>query len=438
MGLESLHRPKGKWKHMDQISRPAVPNPILGSRFFVPDVEAHVWPDGRVYLYGSLDLPGRMEYCSDRYHVFSSDNLTDWVDHGVAFSLQDTAWAKDLGALYAPDCAYRDGTYYLYYCVPDGRCGVAVSSSPYGPFQDIGPIAHVHGIDPAVLLDDDGCAYLYWGQMDGVRAARLKDNLTEIDPATVSQPLSVREHEFHEGSSVKKIGGKYYYLFTDTHRHGGKATCLGYAVSDHPTTGFRYGGIVVDNFPCDPETWNNHGSLCRIGDTWYVFYHRSTHASRYSRWVCAEPVVFRPDGSIREYGVLELLEHLVNIMLKAVRVREVSVVASHRLACALVLSEIVAGCQQNFDRMLHCFLIREIEVVKINCMAQSQRQIRSDHAFLVLLRRLFGKRGRLPCRNCLSYNPRFQGYKRPRSSLRKGDGAADPPAQWDICLYCNC
>ena len=300
MGLESLHRPKGKWKHMDQISRPAAPNPILGSRFFVPDVEAHVWPDGRVYLYGSLDLPGRMEYCSDRYHVFSSDNLTDWVDHGVAFSLQDTAWAKDLGALYAPDCAYRDGTYYLYYCVPDGRCGVAVSSSPYGPFRDIGPIAHVHGIDPAVLLDDDGCAYLYWGQMDGVRAARLKDNLTAIDPATVSQPLSVREHEFHEGSSVKKIGGKYYYLFTDTHRHGGKATCLGYAVSDHPTCGFRYGGIVVDNFPCDPETWNNHGSLCRIGDTWYVFYHRSTHASRYSRWVCAEPVVFRPDGSMEE------------------------------------------------------------------------------------------------------------------------------------------
>ena len=285
---------------MDQMNRSAAPNPILGSRFFVPDVEAHVWSDGRVYLYGSLDLPGRMEYCSDRYHVFSSDNLTDWVDHGVAFSLQDTAWAKDLGALYAPDCAYRDGTYYLYYCVPDGRCGVAVSSSPCGPFRDIGPIAHVHGIDPAVLLDDDGCAYLYWGQMDGVRAARLKDNLTEIDPETVSQPLSVREHEFHEGSSVKKIGGKYYYLFTDTHRHGGKATCLGYAVSDHPTCGFRYGGIVVDNFPCDPETWNNHGSLCRIGDTWYVFYHRSTHASRYSRWVCAEPVVFRPDGSMEE------------------------------------------------------------------------------------------------------------------------------------------
>ena len=66
MGLESLHRPKGKWKHMDQMNRSAAPNPILGSRFFVPDVEAHVWPDGRVYLYGSLDLPGRMEYCSDR------------------------------------------------------------------------------------------------------------------------------------------------------------------------------------------------------------------------------------------------------------------------------------------------------------------------------------------------------------------------------------
>ena len=278
----------------------AASNPILGSGHFVPDVEAHVWQDGRVYLYGSYDLQGRMEYCSDSYHVFSSDNLVDWVDHGVSFSLSDTAWAKDLGALYAPDCAYRDGTYYLYYCVPDGRCGVAVSASPCGPFKDVGPIAHVHGIDPAVLVDDDGSAYLYWGQFDQVRAARLRDNMTEIDPQTITQPLSVREHAFHEGSSVKKIGGKYYYLFTDTHRHGGRATCLGYAVSDHPTTGFRWGGMVVDNFGCDQETWNNHGSLCRIGETWYVFYHRSTHASRYSRWVCAEPVSFGPDGSIRE------------------------------------------------------------------------------------------------------------------------------------------
>ena len=277
-------------------------NPLLPPDVFVPDAEAHVWDDGRVYLYGSFDLPGQKSYCSGVYHVYSSDDLVNWTDHGVSFSLAATkdGWAADQGALYAPDCAYRNGKYYLYYCVPDGRCGVAVSSSPAGPFEDRGPMDHVRGIDPAVMIDDDGQAWFYWGQFDRVRAAKLKDNMTEIDPDTAVQPLSVAEHEFHEGSSVKKIGGKYYYLFTDTHRHGGRATSLGYAVSDRPDRGFRYGGIVVDNFGCDPKTWNNHGSLCLFKGQWYVFYHRSTHAGEFSRHVCAEPVFFEEDGSIRE------------------------------------------------------------------------------------------------------------------------------------------
>lgn len=275
-------------------------NPLLDSRTFVPDVEAHVWQDGRIYLYGSFDFQGRMDYCSDRYHVYSSDNLTDWVDHGVAFSLDQATWAKGNNALYAPDCAYRNGKYYLYYCVPDGRCGVAVSDSPAGPFEDVGYIAHTDGIDPAVLVDDDGQAYLYWGQCDHVSVAKLKENMVEIEPESITHPLTVAEHEFHEGSSVKKINGKYYFLFADTHRHGRKPTCLGYAVSDHPMKGFRYAGVIIDNFGCDPSSWNNHGSMVCFKGQWYIFYHRSTHNSVYSRHVCAEPIEIGPDGVIRE------------------------------------------------------------------------------------------------------------------------------------------
>ncbi|MCR5264878.1 MAG: family 43 glycosylhydrolase [Clostridiales bacterium] len=277
-----------------------ITNPILPLDVFVPYVEAHVWDDGRIYLYGSFDIRGRRGYCSDRYHVYSSDDMVNWTDHGVSFSLGMTEWAKDLGALYAPDCAYRDGKYYLYYCVPDGRCGVAVCDSPTGPFKDIGPMEHVRGIDPAVMIDDDGQAWFYWGQFDNVRAAKLKDNMTEIDPDTAVQPLSVAGHEFHEGSSVKKINGRYYYLFTDTHRHGNRATCLGYAVSDRPDRGFEYGGIVIDNFGCDPKSWNDHGSLCQFKGQWYVFYHRSTHCGEFSRHVCAEPVYFDDNGRISE------------------------------------------------------------------------------------------------------------------------------------------
>lgn len=275
-------------------------NPILPLDTFVPDVEAHVWADGRIYLYGSQDIEGRMEYCSGKYHVFSSDDLIDWVDHGVCFDIGKVLWAGEQGVLYAPDCAYRNGKYYLYYCVPDGRCGVAVSESPVGPFEDVGPIEHVTMIDPAVFIDDDGQAYLYWGQFDGVRCAKLRENMVEIDPDTMTQPLSVAEHEFHEGSSVKKINGKYYYLFTDTHRHGGKATSMGYAVSDNPMTGFQYGGVIIDNFGCDPATWNNHGSMECFRGQWYLFYHRSTHGSPFSRHVCVESITIEEDGTIRE------------------------------------------------------------------------------------------------------------------------------------------
>ena len=275
-------------------------NPLLPPDIFVPDAEAHVWDDGRIYLYGSFDMKGEKSYCSRIYHVYSSDDMINWTDHGVSFSLDMTDWAKDCGALYAPDCAFRNGKYYLYYCVPDGRCGVAVSESPVGPFCDVGPLEHVLGIDPAVMIDDDGQAWFYWGQFDKVRAARLKDNMVEIDPDSITQPLSVKEHEFHEGSSVKKINGRYYYLFTDTHRHGNRATSLGYAVSDYPDHGFEYGGIVIDNFGCDPGSWNNHGSLCEFKGQWYVFYHRSTHCGVNSRHVCAEPVYFDAEGRIGE------------------------------------------------------------------------------------------------------------------------------------------
>ncbi|MBR6558397.1 MAG: family 43 glycosylhydrolase [Clostridia bacterium] len=275
-------------------------NPILPIGTFIPDVEAHVWEDGRIYLYGSMDIGGRMDYCSDVYHVYSSDDMVNWIDHGVSFSLSQAEWAKGNTALYAPDCAYRNGKYYLYYCVQDGRCGVAVSDTPTGPFTDVGPIEHLTMIDPAVFIDDDGQAYIYWGQFDGVRAAKLRENMTEIDPDTITQPLSVAEHEFHEGASVKKIGGKYYFVYTDTHRHCGRATSIGYAVSDNPMSGFEYKGVIVDNFGCDPMTWNNHGSIQCYKGQWYVFYHRSTHGSIYSRHVCIEPIDIFPDGTIRE------------------------------------------------------------------------------------------------------------------------------------------
>ena len=277
-------------------------NPILPSKYFVPDGEAHCWQDGRMYIYGSMDLNGDTTYCSQHYQVFSSENLIDWVGHGVSFSTLDKkvgeTWFES--TLYAPDCIFKDGKYYLYFCTSGNGEGVATSDSPYGPFEN--PVAvkgaHLDAIDPTAFVDDDGQAYLYWGQFH-CRGARLNADMTSIDETTLNTEL-INEpvHGFHEGPSVRKRNGLYYLVYTDTSR--GKATCLAYATSKSPLGPFEKRGIIIDNDGCDPQSWNNHGSIAEFNGKWFVFYHRSSHNSKYSRRACAEPIQFNADGSINE------------------------------------------------------------------------------------------------------------------------------------------
>ena len=268
-------------------------NPILPLQHFVPDAEAHVGNDGRMYIYGSYDISGNTSYCSYEYRVFSSDDLVNWTDHGVSFSSCDFP-------LYAPDCICYDGVYYLYYCLSDGSEGVATSTSPYGPFDNPVPVegADKDGIDPAIFIDDDGQAYYYWGQFK-LRGARLKPDMKSIDPATLKTELLTEDgHGFHEGSSMRKRNGIYYLVYTDISR--GKATCLSYATSRSPLGPFEKGGVIIDNLGCDRETWNNHGSIAEFNARWYVFYHRSSQSSNFNRRVCIEPISFNEDDGIPE------------------------------------------------------------------------------------------------------------------------------------------
>ena len=159
----------------------------------------------------------------------------------------------------------------------------------------------ITGIDPAVFRDDDGKVYLYWGQINSC-GAELTEDLTKVKEDTlVHGLLTEKEHGFHEGSSMRKIGDTYYYVFADSHR--GKPTALGYATSKSPLGPFRYQGIIVDNNGCDPETWNNHGSIECVNGQWYVFYHRSTGNSRYMRRMCTEPITIDENGLIPEVPV---------------------------------------------------------------------------------------------------------------------------------------
>jgi hypothetical protein len=274
-----------------------VMNPILPMQYFIPDVEARQWQDGRIYLYGSSDISGNTVYCSHEYRVFSSADLVNWTDHGISFRSADVH-SNPAAQLYAPDCACIQGQYYLCYCCSDGSEGIAASDRPYGPFKNAFGVqgADGDGIDPAILLDDDGQVYYFWGQHH-LRGARLTADLSAIDPDTLHTHLLVEDRDgFHEGASIRKRNGIYYLVYTDISR--GRATCMSYATSHSPLGPYEKRGVLIDNTGCDPETWNNHGSIAEFNGRWYLFYHRSSQASRFNRRVCIEPIQFDAQGRI--------------------------------------------------------------------------------------------------------------------------------------------
>lgn len=282
----------------------AAQNPIVPAGVYIADPSAHVWKGGKMYVYGSNDESPNY-YCSSVHHVLSSSDLMHWELTRNVFSSagpDDQVLYNNL-PLYAPDCQYKDGLYYLYYCQPSGTEaeGVATGKSPLGPFVG-GKRMNINGIseiDPCVFVDDDGQAYYIWGQFTA-KIARLKPNMTEIDVSTIKDSLvTEKEHFFHEGGYMVKRNGIYYFIYAHMGRSN-RPTCIGYATGKSPMGPFKYGGVIVDNANCDPGNWNNHGSIVEFNGQWYVFYHRATHNSRMMRKACLEPITFNPDGSINE------------------------------------------------------------------------------------------------------------------------------------------
>lgn len=265
-------------------------NPISPMGVYVADPTSRVWQDGKLYIYGSTDTVPE-NYCSKTYHVLSTNNLQDWTLHHKSFQWKET--------LYAPDIMYKDGTYYLYYDIPNGEEYVATSHSPIGPFQDGTKIEGPKQIDPNIFIDDDGQAYYFWGQFSA-KGAKMNPDLKTLDWSSMKEGIvTEKEHGFHEGSYVIKRGKYYYFIYADISRRG-RPTCLGYSMSTSPLGPYEYKGIIIDNTGCDPKTWNNHGSIVEFNGQWYVFYHRSTHASHAMRKACVEPIHFNEDGTIDE------------------------------------------------------------------------------------------------------------------------------------------
>lgn len=279
-------------------------NPIAPAGIYIADPSAHQWKDGKMYVYGSRDESPNY-YCSWSYDVLSSSDLKTWERHENSFASKDpndqVSYSNSI--LYAPDCQFIGGKYFLYYCLASNRSteGVATSTSPTGPFVN-GTNMKVFGhneIDPCVFIDDDGQGYYIWGQFTA-KMARMKPNRMEIDSLSIRENIvTEKEHFFHEGGYMVKRNGIYYFVYAHMGR-AGRPTCIGYATSKSPMGPFKYGGVIIDNDHCDPGCWNNHGSIAEFNGKWYVFYHRSTHGTNTMRKACIEPITFNADGSISE------------------------------------------------------------------------------------------------------------------------------------------
>ena len=279
-------------------------NPIVPPGMYLSDPAAHVWNDGKLYVYGSRDESPDY-YCSHGQDVISTGDLKTWTITKNIFAPggNNSKLIFNNTFLYAPDVQYKNGLYYLYFCLSGGQNneGVATSKNPLGPFENAAPI-NQHGyneIDPCVFIDDDGQAYYIWGQFSA-KVAKLKPDMTAIDSSSIRDSVvTEKQHHFHEGGYMIKRNGIYYFLYADMSR-GDKPTCIGYSTSKSPFGPFTYRGVIIHNDHCDPGNWNNHGALVQFKNQWYVFYHRATQGSNTMRKACIEPIFFNKDGSIKE------------------------------------------------------------------------------------------------------------------------------------------
>ncbi|MEN1783534.1 MAG: family 43 glycosylhydrolase [Bacteroidota bacterium] len=280
-------------------------NPISPPGIYLADPSARSWNDSTLYLYTSTDLSCDF-WCSWKHDILYTSDMVEWQVAGNTFTskgVNDEVSYNDQ-LLFAPDCAKKDDTYYLYYCQPDenNALGTATSKSPTGPFKE-GRILNTgkkySQIDPAVFLDDDGVAYLVWGQTN-MKMAALKPDMRTIDTTSIKDlVLTKSEHYFHEGPYMTKVNDLYYIVYADESRNQ-KPTSLGYATSKTPFGPYTYRGVIIDNEGCNPGNWNNHGSIYNFKNQWYVFYHRSTHGCQTYRKACVEKIEFLADGSIPE------------------------------------------------------------------------------------------------------------------------------------------
>lgn len=278
-------------------------NPLFKHEF-TADPAAMVYK-GKVYLYtGHDEAPaGKNGYIMHDWRCFSSSDMVNWTEHNVPLKVTDFAWAK--ADAWASQVIERNGKFYWYVAVEHGTIpgkaiGVAVSDSPTGPFKDARGSALVTNdmtkaathswddIDPSVIIDDDGQAYLFWG--NGIcYYARLKANMTELDGPVQSIKLPM----YTEAPWIYKRKGWYYLSYAS-----GFPEKISYAMSRNINGPWEYKGIINE---LAGNSNTNHQAIIDFKGKSYFIYHNGALADpgSFHRSICIDYLYYNADGTIK-------------------------------------------------------------------------------------------------------------------------------------------
>lgn len=254
-----------------------------------------------VFLYTTHDEDDAFGFKMQNWLLYTSTDMTNWTDHGIVASLKDFKWVPYDNGAWAPQCVTRNGKFYLYCPMPGGTgIGILVSDSPYGPFKD--PIGKpliknsTDDIDPTVLIDDDGQAYLYWGNPH-LYYVKLNEDMVSYSGEIINEPTKPKNYQ--EGPWVWKRNGHYYLAYASTCCPEG----IGYAMSNSPTGPWEYKGMIMEG---DPRSNGNHPGIIDYKGKSYVFglnysVLKETMSKHYERRsVGLDNLTYNADGTIQK------------------------------------------------------------------------------------------------------------------------------------------
>jgi hypothetical protein len=253
----------------------------------------------RVYIYATDDATnGGTYWDSTAWRVYSSADLVNWTDHGAPFAVSGFSWAQQYA--WAPSAVERGGYYYLYLPVDRTKIGVVRSTSPTSGFSDPrgnplierGRDANTgdEPIDPAVFVDDDGQAYMYFGGARAPKVVRLNSDMISTSGAVQNLTVSGGSG-FAEAGFMHKRNGTYYFSYST-----GWPGQIAYATASSPLGPFTYRGLILDH----TNVSTNHHSIAQYNGQWYIAYHRNAlpGGGDYRRALAMEYLTYNADGTI--------------------------------------------------------------------------------------------------------------------------------------------